>query len=156
MATNLFSPAKVLVVGLLICLSLWCAACSPAHAAVCGDVDASSQVNIADVVYLVNYIFAGGPPPADDAAGDFNCSNQTDIADAVFFVNFIFASGAAPCSGSNCVSGVLLLGSPDSSAVSAICKYGPIGADSARYVFIRLTHDAPRRCTQPDRKSRRS
>jgi hypothetical protein len=32
-------------------------------ATLCGDVDLSGDVDIDDVVYLVNYIFAGGPPP---------------------------------------------------------------------------------------------
>jgi streptogramin lyase len=28
-----------------------------------GDVDASGDVNVSDVFYLINYLFAGGPPP---------------------------------------------------------------------------------------------
>jgi len=31
----------------------------------CGDVDLSSTVDIADVVYLINYLFFGGPPPCE-------------------------------------------------------------------------------------------
>jgi hypothetical protein len=33
-----------------------------------GDVDLSGGVDIDDVVYLVNFIFAGGPPPCDSGS----------------------------------------------------------------------------------------
>lgn len=69
------------------------------------------QVNIADVVSLVNYIFAGGSAPADEASVHFNCSNQTDIADAVYFISYVFASGPAPCDGPNCDTGSSASGS---------------------------------------------
>lgn len=63
----------------------------------CGDVDASEQVDVTDVVYLINYIFASGPAPQDEANGDVDCSNQTDITDSVYMINYIFAGGPPPC-----------------------------------------------------------
>jgi streptogramin lyase len=33
------------------------------HVVVPGDVDGDGDVNVADVFYLINYLFAGGPPP---------------------------------------------------------------------------------------------
>jgi hypothetical protein len=30
-----------------------------------GDANCDGQVDIDDVVYLINFIFAGGPPPGD-------------------------------------------------------------------------------------------
>ncbi len=67
----------------------------------CGDVNGSGQIDIADVVYFVNYIFAAGPPLLDEVAGDFNCSGSVDIADVVYMVNFIFAGGPDPCAACN-------------------------------------------------------
>ncbi len=64
---------------------------------ICGDADQSQAVSIADAVYLINYIFAGGPAPIPAAAGDPDCSGATSIADAVYLINYIFAGGAAPC-----------------------------------------------------------
>lgn len=64
---------------------------------VCGDLNGSEQMDIADVVYLVNYIFDGGPAPQDISQGDVDCSGQTNIADAVYLVNYIFGGGGAPC-----------------------------------------------------------
>ncbi len=78
-----------------------------AHAAPCGDTDNSGRIDITDAVYLVSYIFAGGPAPQDDAAGDVDCSNRTDITDAVFMINYIFASGPAPCSAPECNPNVI-------------------------------------------------
>lgn len=63
----------------------------------CGDLDGSGDIDIADAVYLVNYIFSGGPAPNPMAAGDTDCDGAITIADAVVLVNYIFAGGAAPC-----------------------------------------------------------
>jgi hypothetical protein len=64
----------------------------------CGDVDGTKQVDIADAVYLVNYIFGGGPEPLPfKMNGDVDCSGLVDIADAVYLVNYIFGGGPAPC-----------------------------------------------------------
>ncbi len=63
----------------------------------CGDANGSGRIDITDAVWMVNYIFGGGPAPLDTAAGDFNCSDRTDITDVVYFVNYVFAGGAPPC-----------------------------------------------------------
>ncbi len=102
-----------------------------AQAAVCGDFDASQQVDVTDVVSLINFIFAGGSAPADAALGDVDCNNRVDITDAVFMINFIFASGPYPCLSPGCVTGVLLTGNESSSAVGATFAFGPIAAEPA-------------------------
>jgi hypothetical protein len=63
----------------------------------CGDANRSAEVDISDVVYLIGYIFAGGPAPAPLLAGDADCSFDVDIVDAVYLVGYIFGSGPAPC-----------------------------------------------------------
>ena len=63
----------------------------------CGDADGSGQVNLVDIVYVVNWIFAAGPAPVDEGAGDYNCDGKTNIADAVYMVNYLFVDGPAPC-----------------------------------------------------------
>jgi hypothetical protein len=64
---------------------------------ICGDADGSEAVDIDDVVFLINYIFAGGVPPDPIEAGDADCSGGVDIDDAVWLINFIFAGGNVPC-----------------------------------------------------------
>ena len=64
---------------------------------ICGDANASGSVDIDDVVYLIAYIFSGGPPPVPLASGDANCSGAVDIDDAVYLIAYIFSGGNAPC-----------------------------------------------------------
>ena len=64
---------------------------------ICGDADASGGVDIDDVVYLIAYIFSGGPPPVPYESGDANCAGGVDIDDVVYLIAYIFSGGYAPC-----------------------------------------------------------
>jgi hypothetical protein len=63
---------------------------------VCGDASGDGVVDIADVVYLINYIFKSGPAPRPAAAADANGDLETSIADAVYLITYIFKGGPAP------------------------------------------------------------
>ncbi len=65
----------------------------------CGDADGSDAVSISDAVFIVNFIFGGGPAPVPLEAADADCSGAVSISDAVHIVNFIFGGGPAPCAG---------------------------------------------------------
>jgi uncharacterized repeat protein (TIGR01451 family) len=71
------------------------------YRAICGDCDADGLVRVSDIVYLVEYIFAGGPAPAKPSGGDVDCNFIVNIADAVYLVNYVFSSGPAPCDPNN-------------------------------------------------------
>lgn len=62
-----------------------------------GDANGDALVNITDVVYMINYIFGGGPAPNPLPAGDANCDELANISDAVYLISYIFSSGQAPC-----------------------------------------------------------
>jgi hypothetical protein len=85
--------------GLLFCFS----GGLDAFTFLCGDADGSGgdpAVDIDDVVYLINYIFASGPPPDPIEAGDVNCNGgdvPVDIDDVVYLINYVFAGGPEPC-----------------------------------------------------------
>ena len=66
---------------------------------VCGDADGSANIDISDAVYLIAYIFGGGPAPSPLLAGDSNCDSAIDISDAVYLINYIFGGGPQPCAG---------------------------------------------------------
>ena len=66
---------------------------------ICGDANGSGTVNISDAVYLIAYIFSGGPAPEPLLAGDANCSGSVNISDAVYLIAYIFSGGPAPCEG---------------------------------------------------------
>jgi hypothetical protein len=61
-----------------------------------GDADGSGEVDIDDVVYVISYIFAGGPAPDPLPAGDADCSGETDIDDVVYVITYIFSGGPPP------------------------------------------------------------
>jgi hypothetical protein len=62
-----------------------------------GDVTGDGIVNVADVVYLLNYLFAGGSPPDPLEAGNVTCDGVINIADIVYLVNYLFTDGPDPC-----------------------------------------------------------
>lgn len=61
-----------------------------------GDADGSGGIDIDDVVYLINYIFSGGPTPDPYGSGDADCSRAIDIDDVVYLINYIFSAGPPP------------------------------------------------------------
>jgi hypothetical protein len=67
--------------------------------AICGDADGDRVITIADAVFLVAYIFSGGPAPKPEAIGDADCDSVITIADVVYLVAYIFSAGPAPCTG---------------------------------------------------------
>jgi len=70
----------------------------------CGDVDGDGEgMNVADIVYGVNYLFRGGPPPPYIWTADVNCEDpDINVADLVYMVNFLFKGGPAPCTAPSC------------------------------------------------------
>lgn len=62
-----------------------------------GDVNLDLQTNISDAVFLVNYLFKGGPAPALPTLADVDCSGGIEIADVVYLISYLFRGGPAPC-----------------------------------------------------------
>ena len=63
----------------------------------CGDANGDGGVNVADAVFIINYVFKGGAAPQPVEAGDANYDGQTNVADAVYLINYVFKGGSAPC-----------------------------------------------------------
>lgn len=59
-----------------------------------GDVNGDGSVDGADVFYLANFLFAGGPDPIGSA--DANSDGSVNVPDLFFLVNYLFAGGEAP------------------------------------------------------------
>ena len=61
-----------------------------------GDIDNNgSGPDIADLSYLVNYLFRKGPPPAIMEVANCNGEGGIDISDLTAFINFSFKAGPA-------------------------------------------------------------
>src|SRR5207248_6584456 len=59
-----------------------------------GDANNDGQVGVADVFYLVNFLFAGGPAPTFN--GDENGDGSVGVNDIFYLISFLFAGGPAP------------------------------------------------------------
>lgn len=68
--------------------------CDPLNG--CGDATGDATVNIGDAVYLINYIFKGGPAPDPLCVGDAGGDDAVNIGDAVYLINYIFKGGPPP------------------------------------------------------------
>ena len=62
----------------------------------CGDANADVAINIADAVFIINYIFKGGLVPQPLCRADANDDTGVNLADAVYLINFIFKGGSPP------------------------------------------------------------
>jgi len=70
------------------------------------DMDPGDVIDISDLVFLVDYMFTGGPPPtcAEEANIDGSCCasgsseslSDIDISDLVYLVDYMFNGGPAP------------------------------------------------------------
>ena len=69
----------------------WVIAKSPLK---CGDANVDGQVDIADIVYIINYVFYSGPSPFGPA--DVNADGVTDIVDIVWLIEYLLRGGPAP------------------------------------------------------------
>jgi aminopeptidase N len=61
-----------------------------------GDANHDGAADISDAVYLIAFIFSGGPAPVPMAAGDLNTDCAVDVGDAVYLISYIFNGGPAP------------------------------------------------------------
>jgi len=63
---------------------------------ICGDIDVSGFINLLDITYLIDYLYKGGPEPANINMADVNHSGSVNILDAVYLINYLYKGGPAP------------------------------------------------------------
>lgn len=61
-----------------------------------GDANQDKKVTVSDIVYLISYLFKGGPPPYPFASGDCNCDGTVTISDVIYLVSYLFKGGPKP------------------------------------------------------------
>ncbi|MDX9856657.1 MAG: M4 family metallopeptidase [candidate division Zixibacteria bacterium] len=68
---------------------------------ICGDVN-NDQIgpDLADLIYLVNYLFSGGEAPTYPGAADATGEGEVDLSDLIYLVNYLFEGGPVPTCGS--------------------------------------------------------
>ena len=55
-----------------------------------GDANSDGIVDVADLVYVINYLYRGGMPPSPVSLGDFNQDGEVNLADLVALINYLF------------------------------------------------------------------
>src|SRR5262245_675058 len=80
--------------AILVLLVLTVAAPAPAAVTENGDANADGAVNISDVIFLINHLFAGGSSPMGPA--DVNGDGVVTVGDVLYLINGLFAGGPAP------------------------------------------------------------
>ncbi len=64
-----------------------------------GDVTGDCVINVADVIYLLNYVFGvdpKGPPPDPMCIGDVDRDGDVDSDDALYLISYLFQGGPPP------------------------------------------------------------
>ncbi|HKK21494.1 MAG TPA: M1 family aminopeptidase, partial [candidate division Zixibacteria bacterium] len=64
-----------------------------------GDADGSGSLDIADLIFMVDYMFNNGPAPALAASADVNGDCKLDISDIIYLVDYQYADGPPPVFG---------------------------------------------------------
>jgi photosystem II stability/assembly factor-like uncharacterized protein len=74
-----------------------------------GDANYDFKISVSDVVYLINYLFKGGPAPQVMMAGDANgdtpetCIPKVSVSDVVYLINYLFKGGPFPVINTSCL-----------------------------------------------------
>ncbi len=61
-----------------------------------GDVNKDCSWNLADVIFLANYLLKSGPVPDPLKLGDVNCDGLINLSDVIFLSNYLLKGGEAP------------------------------------------------------------
>jgi len=63
---------------------------------VSGDASKDGIVDVSDIVYLLNYLYRGGPQPDPPQSADVYPDQVLDVSDLVFLLNYLYRHGFAP------------------------------------------------------------
>jgi hypothetical protein len=59
----------------------------------CGDLNTDKHLDVGDVVFLLSYLYRGGPPPPDSKDADVTCDDVINVEDAIVIINYLFRYG---------------------------------------------------------------
>lgn len=62
-----------------------------------GDAYRDGKINVSDVIYIINYLFKGGPYPVPLEVADVNCDGKVNVADVIYLINYLFKGGPPLC-----------------------------------------------------------
>lgn len=63
---------------------------------ICADMDNNGSIDVADLYYMVDFMFTGGPTPPHMASMNLDCSGGVDISDLTLMIDWMFTGGPEP------------------------------------------------------------
>ncbi|MEE8143403.1 MAG: hypothetical protein V3T77_09910, partial [Planctomycetota bacterium] len=63
-----------------------------------GNANNDAFLNLADIIYILDYLFTNGPEPPCLASADTDDSGSINISDSVYLGLYLFAEGLPPLS----------------------------------------------------------
>ena len=131
---------KTLTPLIILALMLLLPASSSFGQGTCGDVTGDSEVNVADMVYLISWIIMDGPPPVNMVDANADLCNGADVGDLAYIIDYVFWGGPLPCSGgANCSpnsGGIISLDSVDGEISPGVITTG-----SSITFYLRVTNN---------------
>ena len=67
---------------------------NPSH--ITGDVNADGLIDLGDLLYLISYLYKGGPAPDPLEAGDVDDNGMVDLGDVLYLISYLYKGGPAP------------------------------------------------------------
>ncbi|MGB8656772.1 MAG: dockerin type I repeat-containing protein [Candidatus Zixiibacteriota bacterium] len=61
-----------------------------------GDATSDGAVDAGDVVYIINYLYRGGPAPTPLVTADVTHDAILDVSDLIYLINYLYRSGSVP------------------------------------------------------------
>jgi hypothetical protein len=61
-----------------------------------GDCTGDGEIELGDLLYLISYLYKGGPPPDPSGVGDVDCSGEIELGDVLYLINYLYKGGPPP------------------------------------------------------------
>jgi parallel beta-helix repeat protein len=61
-----------------------------------GDANGDGIIDLGDLVYLIGYLYKGGPVPDPVWVGDCNCDEIVNLGDVVYLISYLYKGGPPP------------------------------------------------------------
>jgi len=61
-----------------------------------GDANGDGVIDLGDVLYIISYLYKGGPEPLPLEAGDCSCDGVVDLGDVLYLISYLYKGGPPP------------------------------------------------------------
>jgi len=61
-----------------------------------GDINGDENINLMDIIFLINYLYKGGPAPSSINNADVNGSCSVNVLDVSYMVDYLYRGGPQP------------------------------------------------------------